>query len=177
MRKPWGKKIAIRMPKPFYFKGWLNSDRPPSSEHWFIQRACGWDVTEKSPRDTLYETLDTYGWFWLKEVYDSPLEQLFAEAWVGTESHKYWKLTYQHPIKDGAYRLDFAYEPARLGIELDGYSYHSGRDAFTRDRQRQRDIESLGWHIIRFSGDELRNDITSCINDVRKRLRQRSSTT
>ena len=46
----------------------------------------------------------------------------------------------QHPDRPGEYVL---------GIECDGASYHSSKDARSRDRTRQQVLEGLGWQIHR----------------------------
>lgn len=64
------------------------------------------------------------------------------------------------------FRLDFAfllYENAdhdfslvkKIGIECDGYDYHSDKDQFKKDRERLRKLELNGWSIIPFSGSEI----------------------
>jgi len=97
---------------------------------------------------------------------DSPLEIDFYLEWHHQALHLVWPLTAQHPIKEGQYRIDFAFPPLKVGIELDGYTYHSDRETFTKDRQRQREIEAQGWRIIRFSGDELRKDLMRCVQEA-----------
>jgi very-short-patch-repair endonuclease len=98
--------------------------------------------------------------------FDSPLENDFYLTWHEQALDLLYPLTPQCSVKGGAYRLDFAYPPLQFGIELDGYTYHSDREAFTQDRKRQREIEALGWRIVRFSGDELRADIVACVRDA-----------
>ena len=99
-------------------------------------------------------------------LFDSPLENAFALAWQGQGFDDLYPLTAQYPINGGQYRMDFAFAPLRVGIELDSYTYHSDRETFTRDRQRQREIEAQGWHILRFTGDELRKDILRCVYEA-----------
>jgi very-short-patch-repair endonuclease len=60
----------------------------------------------------------------------------------------------------GERRIDFAYPEEHLAIELDGWAEHSSRQAFVADRTRQNDLELLGWHVLRFTWDEVRNDPT-----------------
>lgn len=98
--------------------------------------------------------------------FDSPLETYFSLEWQQQALDLVYPLSPQHPIKDGRYRLDFAFPPLQVGIELDGYTYHSDREAFTRDRQRQREIEAQGWRVLRFSGDELRKDLGKCVQEA-----------
>ncbi|WP_440106780.1 hypothetical protein [Streptosporangium sp. H16] len=53
----------------------------------------------------------------------------------------------QHPVAvgDHRYRLDFLIAGSRLrvAIELDGFAFHHGRQAFVHDRIRQNDLVGL----------------------------------
>ncbi len=55
-------------------------------------------------------------------------------------------------------RLDFAYPPGRLALEVDGHAYHSPRSAFERDRDRQNDLAGIGWSVLRFTWNMLKKD-------------------
>jgi len=66
----------------------------------------------------------------------------------------------QHPVLvDGHLiaRLDFAYPELKIGIELDGYAFHSGREAFERDRHRLTELVNEGWHMLVFTRAQLRD--------------------
>ena len=59
----------------------------------------------------------------------------------------------QFPVRIGAadYRIDFAYPDGLLGIEGDGFEFHTGRQRFEDDRARQNDLVLAGWRILRFT--------------------------
>ena len=97
---------------------------------------------------------------------DSPYEIDFWLTWQEEALDLVYPLTSQFPMFGGKYRLDFAFAPLRVGIELDSYTYHSDRETFTKDRQRQREIEAYGWRIVRFSGDELRKNVVHCVQEA-----------
>ena len=48
-------------------------------------------------------------------------------------------------------RLDLAYPPEKVFVELDGWAFHGTRDAFQRDRARQNDMVVAGWSPLRFT--------------------------
>jgi len=96
--------------------------------------------------------------------FDSPIEELFYFEWYARRRRI--DLVYQHEVLGGKYRLDFAYLPAQIAIELDGYEWHSTREQFTRDRQRQRELERYGWRFIRFSGQEILENVAKCVDEV-----------
>ena len=57
----------------------------------------------------------------------------------------------QYPI--GAYIADFAIHRAKLVIEIDG-GIHDREAVAAHDMVRQREIEALGWRVVRFTADE-----------------------
>ena len=45
--------------------------------------------------------------------------------------------------------VDFAWRPAQLVVELDGFAAHGTRAAFERDRERDRRLQAAGWRVVR----------------------------
>jgi very-short-patch-repair endonuclease len=74
------------------------------------------------------------------------------------------------------YRLDFAVPSLRIGIEIDGFDHHSDTDDIASDRKRQRDLEFSGWTIIRFGGQEVRDDPAYCVAEALKFIKARRRT-
>jgi very-short-patch-repair endonuclease len=54
-------------------------------------------------------------------------------------------------------RLDFAYPELKIGVELDGYAFHSDRDSFNRDRRRLTELANEGWHMLIFTRQQIRD--------------------
>lgn len=65
--------------------------------------------------------------------------------------------------------IDFAYPQHRLAIECDGYLFHSGRQAWSRDRDRSNLLTSAGWRILRVTWADLAEP-TRLIDMIRKLL-------
>jgi very-short-patch-repair endonuclease len=53
-------------------------------------------------------------------------------------------------------RVDFAWPDRRLIVEVDGYEWHSSREAFQRDRERQNRLVQAGWTVLRFTVEDIR---------------------
>jgi hypothetical protein len=94
---------------------------------------------------------------WEQISADSYLEYAFVR-WVLTPAMHpaiHSAIVPQHEVTIGhhTYRVDYILRGAELtiAVELDGFAYHSDRDAFTYDRLRQNDLQLLGWRILRFS--------------------------
>lgn len=115
----------------------------------------------------------------------SPIEARFLRAW--NAHNPYWKadwngpvqkrfigLVPQYPINRGQYRLDFAVTYGgvdgcvRIAIELDGFDSHHTTDQIAHDHRRQREIESLGWKVIRFGGKEVHQNAEGCVIEARR---------
>lgn len=54
----------------------------------------------------------------------------------------------------------------RVVFELDGYDYHSDKQAFTKDRRRDRILASAGYRVVRFSGQEVFEDPISTASEA-----------
>ena len=52
-------------------------------------------------------------------------------------------------------RVDMAWPAARLVVELDGFAYHSDRQAVRRDRARANRLALLGWCVLRFGWEDV----------------------
>lgn len=104
--------------------------------------------------------------------FDSPIEQKFWDTWNEGELHQSFELEPQYPI--GKYFVDFAHLDTKTAIELDGFASHSSTEDIAKDRKRQREIEELGWHVIRFGGKEIHSNIHECVREaficIRKRM-------
>jgi very-short-patch-repair endonuclease len=79
------------------------------------------------------------------------------------------------------YRVDFLilgtgdFSGIDLVIECDGHNYHE-RDATvaTRDRVRDRDLQAMGYSVLRFTGRELFNRSFACASEVALFMIERS---
>ena len=53
-------------------------------------------------------------------------------------------------------RVDFCWPGSRLVVEADGFAFHSDRLAYRRDRERMNELERLGWRVLRFTWEDVR---------------------
>lgn len=51
--------------------------------------------------------------------------------------------------------VDLAYPDVKVGIEIDGFVWHSSPQQKQRDEDRQNLLVALGWRIVRFSVERL----------------------
>jgi hypothetical protein len=73
----------------------------------------------------------------------------------------------------GRSRLDFAYPHLLIGLEGDSYAWHSGREAFERDRVRLSEYASLGWIIIQTTHREIEEHPDRPARRLRRALARR----
>lgn len=92
-------------------------------------------------------------------IFGSPLEQMFYEL-AFLDLHIYP----QHPV--GKYRLDFAIPDKRVAIELDGHEYHKTKYQRAHDAKRDRWLYGQGWHVLRFTGTEIHQNLDRCIDEI-----------
>ena len=75
----------------------------------------------------------------------------------------------QFPV--GPYRIDFAFPEAKVAVEVDGSRWHRDKE---RDASRDRELESLGWKVIRITGsDTVLKDGNTILGPVADALRRR----
>jgi len=96
-----------------------------------------------------------------------------AKLWRALRSGRLDGLKFrrQHPIEP--YFVDFACEALRLVIEVDG-GVHDDDERVLKDELRQRNLEALGWLVLRFPNVEVMarlNDVLDVIRDHAKQAR------
>jgi very-short-patch-repair endonuclease len=67
-------------------------------------------------------------------------------------------------------RFDAAYPAARLAIEWDSRRWHELSDAFSRDRERDRQSLLHGWRVLRFTWVDVTERPTEVVETVRSLL-------
>jgi very-short-patch-repair endonuclease len=69
----------------------------------------------------------------------------------------------EHNVRIGPYELDVVWREARLVVEIDGFAYHSSRQAFERDRRRDATLAATGWTVIRVTWRQLEEEPAAVI--------------
>jgi cyclase len=78
----------------------------------------------------------------------------------------------QHPVSD--FVVDFYCHKARLIIEVDG-DIHFNEKNIQEDMLREKEIESLGLLVIRFTNEHLQKDIENVVSMIKQTLAERLS--
>ena len=67
---------------------------------------------------------------------------------------------------DKKYRVDFLIPSKKIIIELYGYQHHNTKVKITKDAERERYLQRVGYQIIRFTGTEVFKDVRKCVYEV-----------
>jgi hypothetical protein len=70
------------------------------------------------------------------------------------------------------WRLDFAWPELRVAAEYDGVEWHSGPDAFVRDRRRSSALQELGWLIVPIIAEDVRHRPGELLRRLDRQLRR-----
>ncbi|MBS4016155.1 MAG: DUF559 domain-containing protein [Candidatus Latescibacteria bacterium] len=75
---------------------------------------------------------------------------------------------------DTPYCLDMAIfcKDGNLNVECDGEKYHSDIKTIRKDRQRNNDLTTAGWSILRFSGKEINQDTQKCVKQIKQTVKR-----
>ncbi len=68
------------------------------------------------------------------------------------------------------WRLDFAWPDRRVAAEYDGLDWHSGPDAFLRDRRRAAALLDLGWVVVPIVAEDVRRRPRELVARIERRL-------
>jgi hypothetical protein len=68
------------------------------------------------------------------------------------------------------WRLDFAWPEYRVAAEYDGVDWHSGPDAFHRDRRRSAALQDLRWLVVPIVAEDVRRRPAELVARIERRL-------
>ena len=70
----------------------------------------------------------------------------------------------------GGWEVDLVWPDSKLIVEIDGYAFHSTRRSFERDRRKDRDLQALGYTILRFTWRELTDEPEAVVAAISRAL-------
>jgi very-short-patch-repair endonuclease len=105
------------------------------------------------------------------DVADSALESLAMELGLATGR----KPRLHHRISDRARlvaEVDLAWPEHRFCLELDSWKHHGSREAFDRDRARDRALLAQGWTVLRYTWRQITADRDAVVRELVEALRR-----
>lgn len=101
-----------------------------------------------------------------EEIADSKIQSPIEEKFWEIAKKEFPLMKPQYKIGD--YHVDFALPDIKIAIELEGHEYHSTKEQLEYDANREREVQKIGWRIIRFRGGEVYKNVNKCIQDVKQ---------
>jgi predicted transcriptional regulator of viral defense system len=74
----------------------------------------------------------------------------------------------------GEYRIDYAYAPQRVAVEVYGYSWHHSPAQMTRDLARQRKLTIDGWQVLIYTWQDVTKEPERVAHEIRTALSAKS---
>jgi hypothetical protein len=75
-------------------------------------------------------------------------------------------------LQGDLWRLDFAWPEMLVAAEYDGVDWHSGPDAFLRDRRRSAALQDLGWVVVPIVAEDVRRRHAELVRRLEMRLQR-----
>jgi very-short-patch-repair endonuclease len=108
----------------------------------------------------------------INDLFDEspPEDRLWAELKrLAIPAERQWGV----PVGKKWYVLDFALfcTKGSIDIETDGDAWHIGREQAPKDNLRNNALESVGWHVLRFNGHQIRESMNDyCVPEIAKTI-------
>jgi very-short-patch-repair endonuclease len=95
-------------------------------------------------------------------------EQLLAEG-INSDAALRSLFSFNQPVRtvrNQVYIVDLLWDAGRLVVEVDGYHWHSSRDAFRNDRHRDFELALSGYAVLRLAHDEVLEDVPRALSKI-----------
>ncbi|SEO09061.1 Protein of unknown function [Terribacillus saccharophilus] len=147
-----------------------------------------YDGLDKRIKDEIDSMLDLYLYNRVSRIdkCESPIEQLLhihlselctelinELLYLSENSNLIYKLQEEVVVKHKTYRVDFLItcqvdeKNYHFAIECDGHDFHEKtKEQAARDKSRDRELASIGYRVIRFTGSEIWNAPTKCVIEI-----------
>ena len=106
-------------------------------------------------------------------ITDEELEERFVSFLDAYELPRPRLNAYLH-LRGRHFKVDCLWMEERFAVELDGRAAHGTRQAFERDRERDRILLVEGWRSMRITWRQLHEDAPALAGDLRQVLRNRN---
>ncbi|MDZ7717316.1 MAG: endonuclease domain-containing protein [Balneolaceae bacterium] len=131
------------------------------------------EKSNKSIKLSLHAGAEPYQFRYAKEL---RREMTKAEEvlWEQLRARRFLNLKFrrQHPILD--FVVDFYCHELKLIVEADG-KYHSEENTQYYDDERTKELQRYGYLVIRFSNEEILNDMDQVLRQLKKKVKIRKT--
>jgi len=91
--------------------------------------------------------------------------------WKELRNRKFLNLKFKRQYSIGNYIVDFYCANPRLIIELDG-AVHFEKEQKEKDRYRDENLKDMNYKVLRFSNEEVLNDIEKVLGQIEKSIEE-----
>lgn len=101
---------------------------------------------------------------------------LEVAAWTMLRRSGFPMPTLQHWVRDGPFaaRLDGAYVPLRVGIEVDSYRHHLHPAGLDGDADRNNQLVAMGWQLLHWTAQHINREPEKTMANLERLCRKRS---
>ncbi len=145
------------------FIAWFRDKRPANSIEEFLDGEDARGVMPPEERASMVFWIFRYGYIPMDGSYHMTLQPRFPNVKIGGK-----------PIRPDIYFWIPNRPEVNIIVECDGFNYHSDKEKFKNDRQRDRALKALGFDVWRFSGSEIYNDPVNTPHELAKYLWDRA---
>jgi AcrR family transcriptional regulator len=129
------------------FATWFRDEKPANSIEEFFDSEVARGAMPPAERELTAYLYYRYGLLSLENSYHMTLQPRFPSVKINGKA-----------IRPDIYFWIPNKPQVNIIVECDGFSYHSSKETFISDRQRDRALKALGFDVWRFSGSEIIND-------------------
>jgi len=94
--------------------------------------------------------------------------------WDHLQDRRFLGLKFRRQAPIGPYVADFLCHEVRLVLEVDG-AVHEGERQIAHDLNRDAHLQALGYRVLRFTNDQVQNDLESILTTLRNLYQTRTS--
>lgn len=128
---------------------------------------------KKSPKLPLHAGAEQHQFKYAKQLRQE-MTKAEETLWEQLRARRFLNLKFrrQHPILN--FIVDFYCHKLKLVVEADG-KYHEEDDTQYYDSERTKELQKYDYSVIRFSNEEIMNDLDSVLKQLRKRVKNLES--
>jgi len=93
---------------------------------------------------------------WPEQVFENALKSTGIDGW-------------EFRYRNGIYEYDFAFPDKKIDVEIDGGTHKTDK-VIQIDKRRDKFSKENGWKVIRFDAEQVKKDVISCINELKRFL-------
>jgi hypothetical protein len=146
------------------FWAWFKTNKPAKSVEEFLDQEMARGQMDADERQSYVRFIFRYGYIPLDGSYHMTLQPRFPNIKIDGKE-----------IRPDIYFWIPTKPEIKIIVECDGFAYHSDKERFKNDRQRDRALKTLGYDVLRFSGSEIVGDPVNAPHELAKYLWSRAN--